>query len=403
MDVPKMTTHPSVILKKGKERSILRRHPWIFSGAIARIEGAPGRGDMVDVLSFTGDFLCRGAYSPSSQITVRAFTFDHDERIDASWIEGRLRSAIAMREAVPSLRARTAQRLVNAESDGLPGLIVDLYGDFLVCQFLSAGVEAMKDAIVRILHTLLPSRGIYERSDADVRRKEGLVPRKGLLWGEEPPSLLPIREEGGAYLVDVKNGHKTGFYLDQAENRVLLREYACGREVLNAFSYTGGFGISALLGGAARVTNVDDSQENLDLARKNAMENGIDPERMENLPGDVFHVLRGFRDEERTFDLVVLDPPKFVGSRSHLESGLRGYKDINLLAFRILRPGGILATFSCSGLVEPHLFQKVVADGACDAGRNARILRHLDQAPDHPVLLSFPEGRYLTGLLCIAE
>ncbi len=398
-----MTTYPSVILKKGRERSLLRRHPWIFSGAIARVEGSPGRGEIVDVLSFSGGFLCRGAYSPSSQITVRALTFDPGERIDSSWIEGRLKSAIAAREAVPSFRARTARRLVNAESDGLPGLIVDLYVDFLVCQFLAAGAEAMKDAILRILQTLLPVRGIYERSDADVRRKEGLVPRKGLLQGEEPPSLLPIREEGCTYLVDVKNGHKTGFYLDQAENRILVREYACGREVLNAFSYTGGFGISALFGGAVRVTNVDDSPENLDLARKNARENGMDPERMENVLGDVFHVLRGFRDDGRTFDLVVLDPPKFVDSRAHLESGLRGYKDINLLAFRILRPGGILATFSCSGLVEPHLFQKVVADGACDAGRNVRILRHLDQAPDHPVLLSFPEGRYLTGLLCLAE
>lgn len=390
----------SVILKPGREKSLLRRHPWLFSGALARVDGDPPLGETVDVLDSKGVLLGRGAYSPHSQICVRLWTFDPSQEIGPPFFHRLLERAIKARPHLMGADAQTAFRIVNAESDGLPGVIVDRYADFLVCQFLTAGAERWKPVLVDHLKALVPAAGIYERSDLDVRHKEGLQPLKGPLSGETPPALVQIQEGPHRFWVDIQGGQKTGFYLDQRENRAYVAEYAQGGEVLNGFAYTGGFGIFALGAGAVKVTNVESSPTALDLARRNIELNGFDPARAENIVGDVFLVLRQYRDSRRQFDLIMLDPPKFADSRSQLERAGRGYKDINLLAMKLLRPGGILFTFSCSGLVTPDLFQKMVADAALDAGRDAQIIRVLSQAGDHPVALNFPEGRYLKGFIC---
>ncbi|UCF92815.1 MAG: class I SAM-dependent methyltransferase [Desulfobacterales bacterium] len=390
----------SIILKNGREKSLARRHPWIFSGAVTKVEDLAGPGETVEIRSGDGTWLARGAYSPHSQIIARVWTFDPEEDISAAFFKTRLAQAIRARRGGPPGEPRTACRLVNAESDALPGLIVDRYGDYLVCQFLAAGVERWRADLVAQLAQLVPCAGIYERSDAGVRTKEGLPHRTGVLYGQPPPDLLEIQEGRSRFLVDVRHGHKTGFYLDQRENRMLVADWAEGAEVLNAFAYTGGFGLWALMGGAAQVVNVDSSVAALELLRRHVLLNGLDPSRVENLAGDAFQLLRRFRDSGRQFDLIILDPPKFAESRRQLARSGRGYKDINLLAFKLLRPGGLLFTFSCSGLVSMELFQKFVADAALDAGRTAQIVRRLGQPDDHPTALNFPEGTYLKGLVC---
>jgi 23S rRNA (cytosine1962-C5)-methyltransferase len=387
-----------IILKEGRERSLLRRHPWVFSGAVDRVEGSPAPGETVGVFSGDGRFLGRGAYSPESQIRVRIWTFDEAEEIDAAFLAARIQAAIALREALQVPAETDAFRLVYAESDGLPGLIVDRYRAFLVCQFLSTGVERFKDAIIDRLSALAGIRGIYERSDADVRKKEGLAPRCGLRRGEEPPSLIEIEENGLRFLVDIRNGHKTGFYLDQRPNRGLVRSYSKGAEVLNCFAYTGGFGLAAMKGGAEHVTNVEDLAGLIELTEKNVLLNQFDTRRCANVRGDVFRILRQYQDLGQAYDVIVLDPPKFADAQSHLPRASRGYKDINRLAFTLLRPGGLLFTFSCSGVMKMDLFQKIVADAALDAGRDAQILQWLGQGPDHPVNLQIPETSYLKGL-----
>jgi 23S rRNA (cytosine1962-C5)-methyltransferase len=389
----------SIVLKPGREKSSLRHHPWIFSGAIETVEGDPGSGETVEILTSEGDFLGVGAFSPYSQIRVRVWTFQKDQTLDPSFFHTRLDRAIQSR-AVYFTAKESACRLVNAESDGLPGLVVDKYRDFLVCQFLSAGSEYWKGEIVLQLQQMLSPAGIYERSDVDARLKEGLELRTGTLRGESPPELLQIEEGPCRFLVDIRKGHKTGFYLDQRDNRQGLAGYAHGRSVLNCFAYTGAFGIWALKGGAEQVTDVESSSSAIALSAHHVELNGIDSKKVDHLQGDVFDVQREFRNSSRRFDLIVLDPPKFVDSRSQMLKGTRGYKDINLLAFKLLNPGGILFTFSCSGLVTPDLFQKIVADAALDAGRDAQILRTLSQGPDHPTSLNFPEGAYLKGLVC---
>ena len=400
-----MTQSPATVrLKPGRDKSLRRRHPWVFSGAVAQVAGSPASGATVMVLDANGEPLGHGAYSPQSQIVVRMWNFEPAEPIDASWFRARLEQAVQWRSAYQG--GRGACRLVNSESDGLPGVIIDRYADFLVCQFGTAGAEFWRTAIVESLSelsALLAIAGIYERSDLDIRPKEGLAPRLGVLAGSEPPPLLEIEEFGLRFAVDVHSGHKTGFYLDQRVNRALVSQHAQGAEVLNCFAYSGGFGLAALQGGATRVVNVDSSAPALELSQHNAGLNGFQEDQIEMVEGNVFQVLRQFQHEGRQFDLIVLDPPKFVESRERLNRATRGYKDINLHAFRLLRPGGQLFTFSCSGLLEPALFQKIVADAALDAGRSGQILAHLEQAPDHPVLLSFPEGNYLKGLHCRVE
>jgi 23S rRNA (cytosine1962-C5)-methyltransferase len=389
-----------VVLQPGRERSLKRRHPWVFSGAVASVEGAPSSGDTVDIEAADRAWVGRGAYSPQSQIAVRVWTFDAGAQVDSAFFRRRLEQSIAARRRLTEGMPRGACRLVYAESDGLPGLIVDRYADFLVCQFLSAGAERWKSQIVSELAALHPARGIYDRSDVETRAKEGLSPESGVLSGEEPPDLIEIEESGLRFLVDVKRGQKTGFYLDQRENRRLLAGYANGAEVLNCFAYTGSFGVTALSAGAAKVANVDSSSEALDLAARNVTLNGMDASRVESLTGDVPSVLRRFRDSRRQFDLIILDPPKFAEARSHVPGASRAYKDINLLAFKLLRPGGVLFTFSCSGNLETSLFQKIVSDAALDARREAQIVRRLSQADDHPTSLGFPEGTYLKGFVC---
>ena len=389
----------SIILKSGREKSLLRRHPWIFSGAVKRVQGHPKLGETLDVVSIQGKWLASAAYSPHSQIIARVWSFDRSDTIDAGFFRERLSRSIEIRHPYNS-SACTAYRLVHGESDFLPGVIIDRYADFLVCQFLTAGADYWKQTIVSQLAELQPHAGIYERSDADTRNKEGLSTSSGVLAGRTPPTELEIQEGNIRFLVNITQGHKTGFYLDQRENRAILKHYANGAETLNCFAYSGGFGVYALKYGASHVTNIEASAEALDLARKNFELNGLDLSKAEFCQADVFKRLRAYRDTDRRFDMIVLDPPKFAESKGQLKGACRGYKDINWLAFKLLRPGGRLLTFSCSGLMTMDLFQKIVADAALDAGRDARIVQRLSQAADHPVALSVPEGYYLKGLVC---
>jgi 23S rRNA (cytosine1962-C5)-methyltransferase len=389
----------TIILKKGRESSLLRRHPWIFTGAISKVTGTPGLGDTVQIKSFDGRILATGAYSPVSQIRVRAWSFLPDEPIQPDFFKGRLKQAFELRKALGFHSADAAYRLVNAESDGLPGLIVDRYSDFLVCQFLSAGAEKWKPVITELLMEMASPKGIFDRSSADAMSLEGLSPHTGPLAGALPPDLVEIREGAARFFVDIVNGHKTGFYLDQRENRLLAGSVSNGKSVLNCFSYTGGFAIHALQGGAKVVTSLDSSDEAMGICRKNHELNAFSSDRWEFSITDVFKTLRRFRDEDRRFDIIILDPPKFASSAASVAKAARGYKDINLLAFKLLNPGGFLLTFSCSGHISPPLFQKIVADAALDAGRSARILRFLHQSPDHPTDLAFPEGLYLKGFM----
>ncbi|TXH68924.1 MAG: methyltransferase domain-containing protein [Thiothrix sp.] len=392
-------TYPQVILQRGRDKNIRARHPWVFSGAIASVKGEPALGETVEVRSEHGDLLGMGAWSPQSQIQVRLWAVGRAS-IDRAFFADKIRAALQQRQALGISTRNTAYRVLNAESDSLPGIVVDKFGDWLILQALTAGAEYWKQTIAELLLEQLPCKGVYERSDVEIRKKEGLSTTTGLLVGELPPSFIDIIEEGRHYRVDVLHGHKTGFYLDQRDNRTAVEQYAQGKTVLNCFSYTGGFSIAALKGGATKALNIDASQAALDLAAQAAALNGFTPENMENIQGDVFQLLRQYRDEGRQFDLIILDPPKFAENKSQIEKAARGYKDINLLGFRLLKPNGLLFTFSCSGLMDSNLFQKIVADAAVDAGCDAQIIRKLDQASDHPTRLAFPEGYYLKGLIC---
>lgn len=393
-------SEPTVRLKPGRERSVQHRHPWLFSGAIAGVDGSPEKGSTVDVVDAAGAWLARGAYSPESQIRVRVWTWDPSEAIDEDFFARRLGTAIHRREALAASGDTTAYREVHAESDGVPGVIVDRYADFRVVQLLSAGAERWRAAIVAALAARGDGTGVYERSDVSVRELEGLETRTGPLWGQMPPDRTSIREHGLAYQVDLVAGQKTGFYLDQREHRQRLRHGQDGADVLNAFAYTAGFTVCALQGGANSVWSIDSSAEALDLGRRNVELNGLPEARCRWTAGDAFAELRRLRDRAATFDTIVLDPPRFAATAAQAERAARGYKDINLLAFKLLRPGGRLFTFSCSGGISPELFEKIVAGAALDAQVQAVILDWLGQPPDHPVALNFPEGRYLKGLVC---
>jgi 23S rRNA (cytosine1962-C5)-methyltransferase len=393
------TKKPQLILNPGREKSLMRQHPWVFSGAVAEVRGDPAPGSTIEITSASGEFLGQAAYSPESQIRARVWTWGRENTVDGAFFGGRLERAIKSREGLDA--ESNAYRLVHAESDGLPGIVVDKYGDLVVLQCLTQGAEFWRETLVQQIDDLIRPAAIWERSDADVRKLEGLEPRSGLLRSRSPVSQpsIEISEHGLKFLADFQSGHKTGFYLDQRENRLIARGLAKGRDVLDCFSYTGGFAANALKGGAKSVTLLDDSPGALDQARKNIDLNSLDAEKCEFINGDAFQVLRRFRDEARQFDMVILDPPKFAPTKAQTERAARGYKDINLLAFKLLRPGGILVTFSCSGGVDAALFQKIVAGAALDAGADARILRRMSQGPDHPVALNFPEGEYLKGLV----
>jgi 23S rRNA (cytosine1962-C5)-methyltransferase len=376
----------------------------IFEGSVARLDGRARSGDTVEVVDAGGRRLAKAAWSPHSQIRARVWSFDPDETIDDAFFKRRVAAAVARREAMPQLAGQDGMRLIHGESDGLPGVIADRYGDTICLQLTAAGPDKWRKAIVGALAKVPGIARIYERSDSDVRKLEGLEPVTGWVHGEAPDGALSIDENGVRLGVDVVGGHKTGFYLDQRDNRLLTRALAAGRSVLNCFCYTGGFSLQALAGGAASVLSIDSSGPALAGARANlALNPQLDASRAEWLEADVFDALRMFRKEGRKFDLIVLDPPKFAPSAAHAERAARAYKDINLLGFRLLNPGGYLLTYSCSGGIGLELFQKIVAGAAVDAGRDARILQRLSAGPDHPVALHFPEGEYLKGLLVQAD
>lgn len=393
-----------LILHPGKEKSILRRHPWIFAGAVARLDGRARPGDTVDVVAgggkHAGEVLARAAWSPASQIRARAWSFDAIDPIDDAFFKRRIAAAVERRTALPELAGQQGLRLIHAESDGLPGVIADRYGDTVVVQLTSAGADKWRKAIVGALQKATGCARIYERSDSEVRGREGLEPVSGWLLGDPPAGDIAIDEHGVRMKVDIVAGHKTGFYLDQRDNRRLLRDLAAGKRVLNCFCYTGGFSLQALAGGATEVVSVDSSEPALATARDNlALNPQLDAGRAQWRAANVFDELRRLAEAGERFDLIVLDPPKFAPSASHVERASRAYKDINLNAFKLLAPGGLMMTYSCSGGVDLDTFQRIVARAALDAGRDARIVKRLQGAADHPIALAFPEGEYLKGLL----
>ncbi len=390
-----------VWLKRGRERSVLNRHPWLFSGAVHHLAGEPQPGDLVTVRSATGEALGVGYYNPRSQIVVRLLAWAERE-IDAAFWRERLQAAIARRGRLAADESTDCYRLVYAEADDLPGLVVDRYGEWLVLQALTLGIDRRKQELAAVLLELTGARGVYERSDVDVRPREGLDDVTGPLAGATPPAAVRVRENGLLFEVDLAQGQKTGLYLDQRVNRQRVAAYCGGARVLNAFSYTGGFAVYAG-GAAAAMVNLDSSEQALAAARVNWALNGLPPERLSEIKGDAFVELRRLRDRGEQYDVVILDPPKFAFSQAQVQAAARGYKDINMLGLRLLRPGGILATFSCSGAIDEGFFLKILHGAALDVGREVRVLERLAQGPDHPLLLSFPEAAYLKGVIAVVS
>ena len=396
-----------LILRDRRDYATRHRHPWIFSGAVQSVTGSPAVGETVEVVDASGETLGYGSWSPASQIRVRMLSFDKAAVPDAEFVKGLVAAAVGRRAGFFVDGRTNAFRLVHGESDGIPGVVADYYDGWVVAQFASAGAEFWKTAVVDALMQYVPfSRGVYNRSDVDSRAREGLrdgdapaADETGPLAGGEPPELIEIFEDGVKYLVDVRKGHKTGFYLDQRDARAAVARCANGAEMLNCFAYTGGFGLAARAAGAASVVQLDISRQALDLAKKNADLDHLCGTTFEYVAADVFKQLRLYRDQGRSFDMIVLDPPKFADTKGQLMRAMRGYKDINLLAMKLLKPNGVLATFSCSGAMSPEMFETVCREAAFDARRSFQILERTSQAPDHPVSLSFPEGLYLKGLV----
>lgn len=383
---------PEIILKSGREKSLLRLHPWVFSGAVARINGNPCLGETVDILTSKGNFIARAAINPNSNIIARVWTWNEKETIDPGFLSGRLQRSIELRHKMVNAFNTNAMRLVHGEFDGLPGLILDQYDDTFVVQFLSAGVEFWREELIEIIINQSMGTVLYERSDVDVRQIEGMELKAGLLHGKFSGKAIGIIENDVKYLVDIVNGHKTGFYLDQRNNRLHVRNISTGLKILDCFCYTGGFSINSLLGGAKSVSMVDSSSSVLGWARENLALNQLLSKRITLIEQDVFKYMRNLRDIGESYDMVILDPPKFAPTASQAQHAARGYKDINLLALKLLRPGGFLVTFSCSGGVSEDLFQKIVSGAALDANVKANIIKRLHQASDHPVALSFLRG-----------
>lgn len=410
-----------VHLKPNREKPVLNRHPWVFSGAIARIDDAEPDGEIVDVYAASGKWVARGYLNRRSQIQVRILAWNRDEAVDSAFWQSRIQRAVSARADI--CPQTTALRLINAESDYLPGLTVDRFGDWLVMQVGTLGIEKQKHEIARLLVEITGAKGIIERSEMAARKQEGLAEASGLLLGAKPPKTIEVTENGQTFLVDLLHGQKTGFYTDQRTNRQRVAAYCAGKRVLNAFSYTGAFAVHALAAGATHVTNIDSSIDALEVAEQNLLRNGFAEGQYELIAGDVFQVLRDWRTAhplnplqnrgenapaltadalgaDHLYDVIILDPPKFASTQGQLDRALRGYKEINLGALALLKPGGVLATFSCSGLVSGELFQKVLFGAAVDAGREVQILEWLHQDADHPVAITFPEGEYLKGILC---
>ncbi len=395
-------SYPRCLLLPGREKSLLRRHVWVFSGALKNPDAPIAPGETVQLCDAAGKPLALAAWSPVSQLRARVWSFDPGEKIDAAFFRRRIARAVALRQELNLLDDAGGCRLIYSESDMLPGVIVDLYAGFAAIQILSAGAEKFRETIVEILLEQPFIKGIYERSDAPVRAKEGLPERSGMLGGQELPENLQIRENGMTFSIDLRHGQKTGFYFDLRSARQKILSLAAGKRVLNVFSYTGGFACAALTGGAESVLNIDASRPALEQCEKNLRLNGFE-KKWQNLCGDAFKVLRQLASENKKFDMVILDPPKLIPGKSSMLRGCRGYQDLARLGFSLLNPGGILCNFSCSGLMEMPLFQKITADAALDADRNARIICRLEQAPDHPTLLAVPETFYLKGLISAVD
>jgi len=392
---------PKVILKKEREKSLLRKHPWVFSGAIEKINKKdliPG--DIVQVVSSGNNFLGYGTINLNSQIVVRLWSFEKNISIDRDFIREKLLNAFDLRNQF--IQNTNASRLFFSESDGIPGLIIDKYNDIIVCQFLTAGADQRKKEITDIIEDIFSDIPIYERSD-DMRKTEGLEMKSGFLLGDYKKDFAEITENNCNFYVDFKKGHKTGFYLDQRDNRQLVANLCYKKSILNCFSYTGGFSVYGLIAGAEQAVNIDESIEALDLLDKNIELNNISPARNRNIRGNAFHILREMSEKSEKFDVIILDPPKFIKSKNHIITGARGYKDINILALKLLNKNGLLLTFSCSGLLERDLFQKIVADAALDARRDVKFINILSQGRDHPVSSNFPEALYLKGIVCAVE
>ena len=390
-----MAAEPTLTLRPGREKSVVRRHPWVFSGGVAKVSGDPGPGATVVVESSDGHVLGRAAYSPQSQLAARLWTFDAATVVDDAFIAARVAAAAGRRSA---LATRTdGVRLVFAESDGLPGVVADRFGPWVVLELTATGADRWRDVLGDAFAALPGVQGVYERSDAAVRRKEGLSERTGVLRGDEPPELVTITEDGRTYAIDVRRGHKTGFYLDQRDARAAVQARSAGGRVLDVFAYTGGFSVAAWAGGATEVVTVDSSGPSLAVAAENLRRNGHPTHGL--CEADAFAELRARRDAGERFDLIVLDPPKLANSAAQVDKASRAYKDLNRVALGLLNPGGHLATFSCSGAVSDDLFQKIVFGAVLDARRDAWIVQHFHQAEDHPVALTFPEAAYLKGLL----
>ncbi|HMI03424.1 MAG TPA: class I SAM-dependent rRNA methyltransferase [Pedobacter sp.] len=387
-----------VILKKGKEKAAILRHPWIFSGALDKVKGEPENGEVVTVRSADKEFLAYAYYNDQSRVALRLLDWDENTTIDKTWYTQKLKNAIRSRSNVLSENTNTC-RLVFSEADFLPGLIVDQYADFLSLQILSAGIEAVQEDIISILRQELNPKGIFDKSDAGARKHENLEPVQGLLWGETPPEFIEVRENGIRYHINIADGQKSGFYCDQRENRMILAEYTKDKRVLDCFCYSGGFTLNSLKKDAAHVTSVDSSALAIETLQHNLELNGFEKNKQESIQSDVNKQLRAFKDSGQKFDVVVLDPPKYAPSRSALDRAARAYKDLNRLGMLLLEPGGILATFSCSGAVDMETFKQIIAWAALDAGREVQIIRQFCQPEDHPVRLSFSEGEYLKGLL----
>lgn len=386
-------------LKKGKEKAVYQRHPWVFSGALDKVKGKPENGDVVKVLDAQGEFLAYGYYNDQSRVAIRLVEWDESVGIDEAWYAQKINTAIDGRAHLLANEETTACRLIFSEADFLPGLIVDRYADFLSVQILSSGIEKAKETIIKVLVERLKPKGIFDRSDATARTHEGITAENGLLWGENPAEFIEVKENGIKYHINIAEGQKSGFYCDQRDNRSILASYSKGKTVLDCFSYSGGFSLNAFAQGATEVTSVDSSALAIETLKQNIALNQFEASKHIAIQSDVNKQLRQFNDEDKKFDVVVLDPPKYAPSRSALDRAARAYKDLNRRGLMLLESGGLLATFSCSGAVDIETFKQIIAWAALDAGKEVQIIKQFCQPEDHPVRLSFPEGEYLKGLL----